>query len=558
MQKEYIAELVQWIKKKNPTKDKLAKHKIKLCKKHKMKRIPTDVEIILNADEKELGKVKKILLSKPTRTISGVAVAAIMTKPRRCPHGKCITCPGGPGSEFGDVPQSYTGKEPATRRAIRNKYSAYLQIMNRLEQYVVQGHFPDKVEVIVMGGTFPSYPKNYQDRFVAEAYKAMNDFSRLFFKKGEFDIKRFKRYFELPGDIFSDKRVRSVQKRLLGEKNRQKTNLELEQKKNEKSAIRCVALCIETRPDYAKLKHANQMLRLGATRVELGVQTTNDEALRKIERGHTVEESIKATETLKDLGFKVSYHLMPGLPGAKNELEELKEIFRDKRFRPDMLKIYPCMVLKGTKLYKLWKKKKYKPLTTKKAAQLIAKFKKYVPKYCRISRVQRDIPTYMTEAGVDKTNLRQYVAEVLKKKKIKCRCIRCREVGKAKVSIKNYRVQARHYLASEGNEFFIEAQAKGWLLGYCRLRFPHNMLREEITDDSAIVRELHVLGQSAGIGKKGEVQHRGIGKNLIATAEEIAHTYYKKKMIIISGIGVREYYKKLGYHKEGAYMSKSP
>jgi len=557
MQKEYIAELVEWIKKKNPTKDNLAKHKIQLCTRYKMKKIPTDIEIFLNVPEKELKKVKKALLSKPTRTISGVAAAAIMTKPRACPHGKCITCPGGPGSEFGDVPQSYTGKEPATRRAIRNKYSAYLQIMNRLEQYVVQGHFPDKVELIVMGGTFPSYPKRYQDNFVAEAYKAMNDFSRLFFKKGEFDINRFKKYFELPGDIFSDVRVRSVQRRLLKEKDKQETNLELEQKKNEKAAIRCVALCIETRPDYARLKHANQMLCLGATRVELGVQTTNDAVLRKIERGHTVEESIKSTEILKDLGFKVSYHLMPGLPGAENELEELKTIFRDKRFRPDMLKIYPCMVLKGTKLYSLWKKKKYKPLTTKEAAQLIAKFKRYVPEYCRISRVQRDIPTYMTEAGVDRTNLRQYVSKVLKEKKIKCRCIRCREVGNARISIKDYEIKVMHYPASNGNEFFIEAQAEGWLLGYCRLRFPHNMLREEIAEDSAIVRELHVLGQSAGIGKKGDVQHQGIGKNLIATAEEIAKTYYRKKMIIISGIGVREYYRKLGYHKEGAYMVKT-
>jgi len=562
MQKEYIQELVEYIKKKNPTKEKLARHKIRLCDKYKTKKIPTDVEILLNVPENELGKVKKVLMSKPTRTISGVAVVAVMTKPRKCPHGKCLICPGGPESAFGDVPQSYTGKEPATRRAIRNRYDAYLQVMNRLEQYVVQGHFPDKIELTIMGGTFPSYPKKYQDKFVAEAYKAMNDFSAMFFSKGKFNIAKFKKFFELPGDIFDEKRVNGVQGELLKEKKKRKAVLEKEQLKNENSEIRCVGLCIETRPDYAKLKHANEMLRLGATRVELGVQTTDNDVLKKIERGHDVEESVKATKTLKDLGFKVSYHIMPGLPGAEwgkgktGELAAMKNIFSDTRFRPDMLKIYPCMVLKGTKLYRLWKKGKYKPLTTKKAVQLIVKFKQYVPEWCRISRVQRDIPTFMTEAGVDKTNLRQYVVEVLKKKKIKCRCIRCREVGKAKVSIKDYEIQVMHYLASEGNEFFIEAESGGWLLGYCRLRFPHNILRKEITEDSVIVRELHVLGQSAGIGKKGEVQHQGIGKKLLEIAEEISGMYYKTKIIVISGIGARNYYKKLGYRKEGAYMVK--
>jgi len=356
--KQFIDEIIRIIKKQKPSKLKLSKIKTRLCKKYRLKKIPTDIEILLNAPVKEIPKIKKYILTKPTRTISGVAICAIMTKPIKCPHvktgiGPCIMCPGGPGSIFGDVPQSYTGKEPATRRAIRNKYDPYLQVMNRLEQYIVQGHIPDKLELIIMGGTFPSFPKKYQEYFVTYAFKAMNDFSGLFFKKGKVDLVGFKKFFELPGDIYNEKRTKSIQKKLLKIKN--KTNLKKEQLKNEKSNIRCVSLVIETRPDYAKLKHANEMLRLGCTKVELGVQTIYNDVLKKIKRGHTVEDSIKATRILKDLGFKVNYHMMPGLPNVnrKKDLFALHALFAYDEFQPDMLKLYPCMVLKGTKLYDL-------------------------------------------------------------------------------------------------------------------------------------------------------------------------------------------------------------
>jgi elongator complex protein 3 len=559
MGKECFSEIIQAVKKKKPNKKQLNRLKYKICKKHKLKHIPTDIEILLHADAKDMPKVKKYLLTKPTRTISGVAVCAIMTKPMKCPHGKCIPCPGGPGSEFGDVPQSYTGKEPATRRAIRNKFDAYLQTMNRLEQYVVSGHVPDKVELIIMGGTFPSFPKKYQEDFVKFSLKAMNDFSRLFFKN-KFNFLKFKKFFELPVEDLNDKaRLNRIHNKLLKLKINKNKSLETIQKNNEKSKIKCVGLTIETRPDYGKLKHANEMLRLGCTRVELGVQTVYDNVLKKIKRGHTVKDSIDSTKTLRDLGFKLNFHMMPGLPGVnrKRDFMGLMELFMNPAFRPDMLKIYPCMVLKGTKLYKWWKKKKYKPLTTKKAAELIAEFKQFVPRWVRIMRVQRDIPTFMTEAGVDMTNLRQYIEKLMKKHKIKCDCIRCREPRGKKISNKR-EISTQYYEASNGSEFFISADdvKNDIILGFCRLRFPSQFLRKEITEDSVLIRELHVYGEAAAIGKKGKVQHKGVGKMLMEVAEETAKTYNRNKIVVISGIGAREYFRKLGYKREGPYMVK--
>jgi len=568
--KNYFIELIEYIKKNKPAKEKLSSHKNKLCSKYKIKTPPTNIQVLLNAEKEDISKIKKYLLTKPTRTLSGVAVVSIMTKPLPCPHvrkgtGPCSYCPGGIDSVFGTVPQSYTGREPATMRAIRNHYDSYLQVFNRLEQYTVTGHSPEKIELIIMGGTFPSFPKQYREEFIKYAFKAMNDFSKIFYKGGELDIVKFKEFFELPGDVKDKKREKRIQNNSL--KLKGTCNLKNEQKKNENSKIKCVGLTIETRPDFAKLEHANEMLRLGCTRVELGVQTVYEEILKKIGRGHTVKDSINATRTLKDLGFKINYHMMPGLPGVgyREDLNSLKEIFKNPDFKPDMLKIYPCMVLKGTKLYDEWKKGKYKPLTTKKAAELIAKFKKYVPKYVRIMRVQRDIPTLMTEAGVDRTNLRQYIKDIMNKKGVRCNCIRCREIGHVlnknkKIRIGKIKILTKGYEASQGIEFFMSAEdvKNDVLFGFCRLRFPNQFLRSEITKDSALIREIHICSPAVAIGKKSKTsyQHRGLGKKLLEKAEQIARTYYKKKIVVISGIGARGYFAKLGYKLQGPYMIK--
>jgi elongator complex protein 3 len=561
MSKDFFNEVIEYVKEHKPSKDKLSKEKVRLCSKHKLNKIPTDIEVLLHAKKQELAFLKKYLQTKPTRTISGVAVVAIMTKPMPCPHGKCFQCPGGVESAFGDVPQSYTGKEPATLRAIRNNYDSYLQVFNRLEQYVVLGQNPEKVELIIMGGTFPSFTKNYQEEFIYYAFKAMNDFSKLFYnKKNELDIIKFKEFFGLPGEVGNKKRVDSIHKRLFALKSKYKKKkniLETEQIFNEKSNIKCVGLTIETRPDYARLEHCNQMLRLGCTRVELGVQSVYDDALTKINRGHDVKESITATRTLKDLGFKINYHMMLGMPGVNflQDITGLKQLFDNQNFRPDMLKLYPCMVLKGTRLYDDWKQGFYKPLTTEQAARIIIDFKKTVPEYVRIMRVQRDIPTKMTEAGVDMTNLRQHVSERMQKEKLTCRCIRCREIKgkeiKGKVELKQ-----NDYLASGGTEYFISLENNDNIIGFCRLRFPSQSLRPEIAKDSALIRELHVYGAAVKIGAKGKVQHKGFGKILLLEAEKIAKKARKRKIVIISGVGVRGYYRKLGYEKEGPYMVK--
>ncbi len=551
-----IDELISILKQKKISKEKLSKVKNKLCKKYGVRQPPTDIEILLHATPEDVREMN--ILVKPMRTQSGVAVVAVMSYPFSCKHGKCLYCPGGPGSFFGDVPQSYTGKEPATMRAARNKYDAYLQVFNRLEQYIALGHMPDKVELIVMGGTFPSFDLGYQEEFITYSLKAVNDFGQEFFSDGELDFIKYKKFFEMPGDMRDDERVKRIQERMLALKG--KSSLGKEQKRNETSKIRCVAMCLETRPDYCFTKEIDNMLSLGTTRVELGVQTVFEDVMQKIKRGHSVQDAVKATQLMKDSFLKVGYHMMPGLPGSsvKKDVEMFKELFSNPDFKPDALKIYPCMVIEGTELFDLWKAKKYKPLTTAVAAKMLAEVKKYIPTYCRIMRIQRDIPTTMISAGVDRTNLRQYVSKLLKEKKIKCKCIRCREPKGRKIDFSKVVIKRLDYSASGGKEVFLSAEAGDVLLGFCRLRIPYKPFRPEITPKSAGIRELHVYGAAVPVGERGEaVQHRGLGRKLMLEAERIAKEEFNcSKMLVISGVGVREYYKKIGYKKDGVYVSK--
>ena len=555
---DYYKEIIQTIKEKNLNKQEISKLKLKLCLKYKSKKVPTDIEILLHASPQDFPKLKQ-LQTKPVRTLSGVTVVAIMAKPFKCPHGKCVMCPGGPGSVFGEIPQSYTGEAPATMRAKRNLWDSYLQVFNRLEQYAVLGHSFEKVDLIIMGGTFPSTPKKYQEEFVMYALKAMNDFSKMFYKNKKFNLTKFKKFFELPGKIHDEARYKRLIEKMTQLRNKNSKSLSYEQNYNDFSSnVKCIGMTIETRPDYGLLKHGNEMLNLGCTRVELGVQSTDENIIKQMERGHTVKDSILSTKILKNLCFKINYHLMPGSLGStkQKDLEDMKEIVLNPDFRPDMIKIYPCMVFKGTKLYNLWKKGKYSPLTTKDAIEIIAKFKEIVPKYMRIMRVQRDIPTKLTEAGVDKTNLRQYIHKYMEEQGTKCQCIRCRE-PKNKIA-KSTKLEIIEYFASEEREFFISIVDKkqNIILGFCRLRFPSESLRKEITKKTALIRELHVYGSAVKIGEKGKTQHKGFGKQIMKTAEKIAKENNYNKIAVISGIGVRGYYRKLGYRKQGPYMVK--
>lgn len=547
--------LTKEIVKTNPkTREEIIKLRDKLSKKYKPKKLTSLIEVLLYLPTNKINKFLKLLKTKPTRTISGVTPVAIMTKPFPCPHGKCSYCPGGPNSSFGDVPQSYTGGEPATMRGLRNKFDPYLQIFNRLEQYILMGHPVDKIELIIMGGTFLSLPKKYQEDFIKFSFKALNDFSTLFFKKNNFDYVKFKTFFELPSEDFSNKkRTDKLQKKIL--KLKKKTTLVKEQEINETAQVRCTALCIETRPDYGLLKHGNQMLRLGCTRIEIGIQSVYDDVLKKVNRGHTTKQTKESINILKDLGFKITGHYMPGLPltDKKRDIAGMKQLFADPDYRPDMLKIYPTMVSPGTKLYQDYKKKEFKPLTTKQAAEIIINFKKTVPTYCRIMRIQRDVPTKQWAAGVSMTNFRQYLFQNYK---VECNCIRCREPRNKKIDWKNTKIKILEYPASNGKEFFISAEDNNILIGFIRMRFPSKELRKEITKDSALIRELHVYGESTNVGETGKVQHKGIGKQLLQKAEDIAKKHNKNKMVVISGVGVKQYYYKLNYKKEGPYVSK--
>ncbi|MFA6462210.1 MAG: tRNA uridine(34) 5-carboxymethylaminomethyl modification radical SAM/GNAT enzyme Elp3 [Candidatus Woesearchaeota archaeon] len=552
---EFYPELLKILLRRNLSLKEFDQIKRDLSRKYNLKEVPTNIQILLHANKQEAVKLRPFLLSKPVRSLSGVAPVAIMTQPFPCPHGKCIMCPGGVKSAFGNVPQSYTGTEPATMRGIHNDYDPYLQVMNRLEQYILLGHNCEKVELIVMGGTFPSFPKPYQEKFIKFAFKAMNDFSQQFYYRGELNYLKFKQFFELPAPPNDTTRIKRVKKKMLALKGR--SSLIKEQKRNETSTIKAVALCIETRPDYGLLIQGNEMLRLGCTRVELGIQSVYDKTLQRIQRGHTTLQTQQSIQILKDLGFKVAGHYMPGLPGLSKE-EDLKgmiRLFSDQNYRPDMLKIYPCMVAKGTKLYKEYQQGKFKPLVAEDAAEMIFKFKKYVPEYCRIMRIQRDIPSTQIVAGVKMTNLRQYLHQTYP---VNCRCIRCREPKGHKISWKDIKIKVNEYDASQGEEFFISAEdiKNDLLIGFIRMRFPSTLLRKEITKNSALIRELHVYGTATAIGEEGTVQHRGWGKKLMKTAEEIARKYSKTRMVIISGIGVRNYYRKLGYRLEGPYMIK--
>ncbi|HLC65083.1 MAG TPA: tRNA uridine(34) 5-carboxymethylaminomethyl modification radical SAM/GNAT enzyme Elp3 [Candidatus Nanoarchaeia archaeon] len=548
---DFYTELQQRFEEKKPAKDELSRIKLELCSKYGLKKIPTDIEIGQH--------LSGALVSKPSRTLAGVSPVAIMARPSNCRHGSCIYCPGGLNSVFGDIPKSYTGKEPATRRAIRNNFDAYLQTMNRLEQYILLGHSPEKAELIIMGGTFPSEDEDYQKKFITEAFQAMNDFSRLFYKDGRFNRQKFREFFEVPSSSHNKERDGRINKNMLEQKSARNASIDEEHALNEGSNIRCVSLVIETRPDYATLEIANRLLELGVTKIELGVQTIYDDVLKKINRGHDSAESKKATALLKDLGFKVAYHVMPGLPGVSKErdIKALKEYADNEDFRPDMLKIYPCLVLRGTNLYEEWLAGKFKPISTQEAADIICEFKKICPEWIRIMRVQRDIPTFMTEDGVDKTNLRQYVEKLAMEKGIKCRCIRCRE-PKTDEHSGEIEYKTAEYQASGGKEFFISAidVKRGNIVGFCRLRFPSQALRREIANKSSLVRELRVYGKSTEIGEIGNVQHRGIGKRLMAIAEEISLQNGKNKVVVIAGIGAKEYFRKLRYAKEGPYMVK--
>jgi elongator complex protein 3 len=522
------------------TKRELEKLKLKACRDFKLMEFMSNSLLLESATPSERAEISPLIRKKPTRTISGVAIVAVMCKPHKCPHGRCNYCP-----ESEIAPPSYTGEEPAALRARMFDFDPYRQTYNRLLQLESIGHPIDKVELIVMGGTFPSYFTCYQEWFVTRCIEAMNNFG-LTDLETKINI-RNGGSLSVPKDF---------------------SYLEDVQINNEKSTVRCVGMTFETRPDYAKIPDVDRMLQMGVTRVELGVQTIYNFIYKRIERGHRVSDVIESTRILRDSGLKVAMHLMPGLySDPERDMRIFHRIFEDDDFKPDMLKIYPCLVTKGSKLYDLWKNGDYTPYTSKDAVDLIVDVKKMLPKWVRTMRIQRDIPSQLIEAGVKKSNLGELVYNRLAEENVRCKCIRCREVGHQGKSAVNpvlgdIKLMREEYNAGRGREIFLshEDPLNDILIGFLRLRIPSNDAhRIEVDNKTAIVRELHVYGQMAELGQKKEDiwQHMGYGEDLLNEAEKIAsEDYDKNKLLIISGVGARNYYRKFGYKREGPYMSK--
>ena len=495
----------------------ITKLKLWACKKFELKTFPRNSQILSAATEDEKKKLIKILRIKPIRSVSGVYIITVMPKPFPCPKDEpCIYCPGGPNK---GTPQSYTGNEPAGRRAIEHNFDPFNQVKSRINQFRIMGHEVDKVELIIFGGTITAYPKDYLEWFVTQCLNAMSDSNAK--------------------------------------------NIIDAQAVAENAAVRNSDITIETRPDYCKKSHIELMLGLGVTRVELGVQTIYNDVYKLVNRNHTVDDVVKSTNMLKDAGFAVIYHMMPGLLGSdfKRDLEAFRSIFENEKFKPDAIKIYPTLVMPNTKLYNLWKNGEYKPYSLQETVKLITEIKKIVPKWIRIQRIQRDIPVNLISEGVKRGDLRILVQKQLKREGRKCNCIRCREVGHVQYKTsynpkpENLKLIIDKYPASKGEEIFLsyEDTKSDVLIGLLRLRHPSNK-------DFMLVRELHIFGQTVTVGRNAEEnqwQHKGWGERLLQEAERISiEEYDAHKISVLSGIGTRNYYKRFKYERKGPYMVK--
>jgi len=508
----------------------LEEQKRRLSKKYKISTllnstILAEYRALLVLGRKQDDRLKRLLRKRAVRTLSGIAPVAVLTKPYPCP-GHCAYCP-----NEKSVPVSYLANEPAVMRAIRCQYDPYKQVTLRLKALEDNGHEPNKIEIIVIGGTWSYLPKKYKYWYILNCFQAVNDYNK---NRTRSEIKK------LSAPIKPSLSLPELEK-----------CLRREQARNEKAAYRIIGLTLETRPDYINQKELLEMRVLGCTRVEMGVQAPDDKILKLNRRGHGVAEIIAATKLLKNYGFKVTYHIMPALPGSSpaQDLEMFKRLFNSADYQPDQIKFYPTVVTAGTLLYKWFKEGRYKPYSDKQLQGLIIKAKAAVPEYVRIIRLVRDIPGESIVAGNLITNLRQ----VMKDRGVKCRCIRCREAKEIKFSRKDYHLKIEIYEASGGQEYFISAVSRDdeILYGFCRLR-----LDNDSSIAPALIRELHVYGELVPMGGRKKVQHRGLGKELMAKAEMIVKQKRLAKVAVISGVGVRGYYRKLGYKRVGSYMMK--
>uniref|UniRef100_A0ABI7ZRQ0 Elongator complex protein 3 n=1 Tax=Felis catus TaxID=9685 RepID=A0ABI7ZRQ0_FELCA len=508
----------------------LNKVKTRTAAKYGLSAQPRLVDIIAAVPPQYRKVLVPKLKAKPIRTASGIAVVAVMCKPHRCPHisftgNICVYCPGGPDSDFEYSTQSYTGYEPTSMRAIRARYDPYLQTRHRIEQLKQLGHSVDKVEFIVMGGTFMALPEEYRDYFIRNLHDALSGHTS--------------------------------------------NNIYEAVKYSERSLTKCIGITIETRPDYCMKRHLGDMLTYGCTRLEIGVQSVYEDVARDTNRGHTVKAVCESFHLAKDSGFKVVAHMMPDLPnvGLERDIEQFTEFFENPAFRPDGLKLYPTLVIRGTGLYELWKSGRYKSYSPSDLIELVARILALVPPWTRVYRVQRDIPMPLVSSGVEHGNLRELAFARMKDLGIQCRDVRTREVGIQEIhhKVRPYQVELvrRDYVANGGWETFLsyEDPDQDILIGLLRLRkCSEETFRFELVGGVSIVRELHVYGSVVPVSSRDptKFQHQGFGMLLMEEAERIAREEHGSgKIAVISGVGTRNYYRKIGYRLQGPYMVKT-
>jgi len=530
----------------NKVKRKISKD-FKISFSSNVELLKTYHKLIKNKRIKPYPEVENLLKTRPVRSLSGIVNISVLTRPMACP-GQCIFCP----IENG-FPKSYLAGEPAADRAKALNFDPYLQVQTRLKMLEDQGHPTDKIELRIVGGTWSVYPKKYQTWFVRRCFQAANE------QSSKCKIQN--------ADLF-------ILKTAVHQIDRKLSLMQL-QKQNERAKNRIVGLSIETRSDFITPQEILRLRKLGVTLVEMGIQTVFNDIHKKCQTNLTAEKIAQATKLLKDAGFKILYQVMPNLPGSniKRDLKMFEVLFNDERFKPDWLKIYPCLVCKNTKLHKWWKKGIYKPYSEKQLIPLLIEIKKTLPYWTRLTRLFRDIPAQKIMAGCKTSNIREIIQLEMNKQNLKCHCIRCREIREKYDFKEKPHLFRQDYSASIGKEIFLtfENKKRTKLFSLLRLRIPFNSNESDsrwfipVLQGTAIIREIQTFGPQLPISKNVQspalnisAQHKGLGKKLIKQAEKITKKEFGlSKLAVISGIGARPYYKKLGYKLKNSYMIKN-
>ncbi len=498
----------------------LERAKKQIASDYSLNRYISNSEILMAIPEGSRSSFQELLRVHPRRSASGIVVVTAFSAPFLCPHGTCVFCPGGPRQ---GTPQSYMPDSPGMRTALATQFDPYKQVRRSLAKYAANGHQIGKVETIIEGGTFIAVPLDYQVPFVKGVYDGLNGTAS--------------------------------------------ESLEAAQRANESASSRCVGLTLESKPDWCRPKDVDLMLSYGITRLEIGVQSLHDSTLKLSNRGHTVADVADSFRVARDAGLKVTAHMMPGLPGSdpEEDLADLRTLFGDVSFKPDMLKIYPTLVVTGTALERQFRSGLYSPYDVDKVVELLSEMKRHVPSWLRIMRIQREIPAHEIVGGVKNGNLRELVLARARQKGIACQCIRCREVALGEPSLMEADdelvISKVSYEASGGTEVFCSYDYRKTrkIAGFVRMRIPSDSAHRIEVRGSAIVRELRVYGRLVGIGQRmpSAWQHRGLGRSLMAEMEKQAREEFGVSgMVVTSAVGTRNYYRRLGYERAGPYMAK--